>query len=332
MLPNPEEWPRYEQSALSAVVCGVDPDSPPGRDSSIEIEREKYDHYGIWKFGDASKGGWHHFGQYHELDVPYCLMIHFARTGNILFYRAAEELTRELLDVPAHGGGYGHQRGEPSHYYTFGPLLYSYVTSEPWLKESVRHSHHTVNPRPWHARSLAITLWSNLDMYFHFPENRPRYRAEMDQVLEWFQRAIDPKTRMLKGFDWSWQIFMLGMAGDALGRYSEAFPEDKATRERFVTAYKAWKDYVLARPAAEHEKLFVLCLGNGYAYAARLSGDDSLLEFAAEEIVRDSDFRPNYRTGLCSSKAWSEFGHRLTQVFLHDLDKKRHPEKYRGLP
>ena len=38
-------------------------------------------------------------------------------------YRTAEEVGRMLLDIPAHGGGYGHQKGEPSHYYAFGPLL-----------------------------------------------------------------------------------------------------------------------------------------------------------------------------------------------------------------
>ena len=73
---------------------------------------------------------------------------------------------------------------------------------------------------------------------------------------------------------------------------------------------------------------------NAFAYAARYSGDKTLLDFAAEYLVRDADFTACYRTGVCSAKNWSETmgTHRLIQVFLHDVDKAKHPEKYKDLP
>ena len=94
MLPNKKEWPRYETFSLTAVVSGLVSDNDPemiiSADSSFEIEREKYDHYGVWDFGDHSKGGYHHFSQYLELDMGHCLMLAFARSGDLRFYREAE--------------------------------------------------------------------------------------------------------------------------------------------------------------------------------------------------------------------------------------------------
>jgi hypothetical protein len=70
---------------------------------------------------------------------------------------------------------------------------------------------------------------------------------------------------------------------------------------------------------------------NGFAFATRFSGDPKYLNFAAEHLVLDERFPTWYRTGVSSAKNWSETvaSHRLIQVFMHDLDKRRNPEPYR---
>jgi hypothetical protein len=334
MLPNPEDWPNFEKSALSVAVCGVDPAANPGKASSMEIEREKTDQYDMWKFGDSSKDNWHHFGQYLELDVPYCLMVNYARTGDLRFYRTAEECARQLLDIPAHGGGYGHQKGEASHYYAYGPLLFADVSAELFLRDAVEHSHKIVAPKPWHLRSFAITLWSNWAVYSGFENGRESYRTGIKSALDWWDASYNANTHVIGGFDRSWQVFMLGMAGDAMGRYAETFPDDKAHREQLVAGYREWMEHLKSLPADQRAKLQDKTTANGFAYAARFSGDDAFLTFAAENLVQDKDFPIVYRTGVCSAKNWSETmsSQRLVQVFLHDLDKKKHPDKYKDLP
>jgi len=334
MLPNPQDWPNYEKSALSAVVSALDATANPGKASSLAIEREKHDNFDVWKFGDSIKGSWHYFGQYMELDVPYCLAVQWARTGDYRFFREADIAIRELMDVPAHGGGYGHQMGEPSHYYAYGPLLVCNLAAEPFLRDAVRESHRLVEPKPWHARSFAITLWSNWAMYLGFAENREGYRAGMNSALEWWAKAQNAQTGALGGFDRSSQTFMFGMAGDALGRYCESFPEDKAHRDKLVAACREWLGFVKGLPEDQRKKIVDKTPANALAYAARFSGDPSFLDFAAQSVVQDKDFPTCYRTGVCSAKNWSETmsTQRLIQVFLHDWDKRKRPDQYRDLP
>lgn len=331
MLPNPQQWPRMERSALTAVVNGVDPNLPPAYDSSFEIEREKYNHFGIWQFGDHSKGGYHYFSQFLENDVPYCLMLHFARTGDLRFYREAEIACRQVLDVPAHGGGYGHQRGESSHFYTTGNLLFSYITAEPWLKDAVRASYEAANPGPWHLRSFGITMWSSLDMYFHFPERRTHYRSRINVALAWWRRTQNAQTGALR-FDRSWKTFFFGIGTDAMGRYCEAFPQDRAARTSLVAAVREWMNWVTTQDQRARSRVLHLEAGNGFAYAARFSGDNTFLTFAATHLVRDNMFPGRFRTGTSSAKGWSQHAHRLTQVLLHDLDRRRNPQRYANLP
>jgi hypothetical protein len=342
-----EGWPRYEQSALAAVASALDPAFNPGKSSSFEIEREKYDFYDVWKFGDGAKGGFRHFGQYLELDIPYCLMVHFARTGDLRFFREAELCTRGLLDVPAHGGGYGHQAGEPSHYYAFGPMLYSCVAAEPFLRDAVRSAHHEnfsysmgeqheekdpraaglatdyPGPRPWHFRSCGVTIWSNLTMYQYFPADRATYRKGLEGGLAYYD-AIKPNPL-------DTLVFHVGIASDALGLYCQRFPEDQKRRERLVAIMREWLNATKDLPAAQRKERGELTLANAFAYAARYSGEQAFFKYAADNL-KDEDFSTAFRTGTSAGKNWSEFGHRLTQVFLHDLDKKNHPEKYKDLP
>ena len=332
MLPNPKEWPKFERSALTAVVCGVDPALNPGLDSSFEIEREKYDHYGVWRFGDHSKGGYHHFSQYLELDVPYCLMVHFARTGDLRFYREAEIACRQLLDVPAHGGGHGHQKGESSHFYTTGPLLYAFTTGEQWLLDSVLTSYKVANTGPWHLRSFGVTVWSSLDIYTHFPSARQLARGKIDRCLNWWKGVQNKSTGHLGGFDRTRQTFFLGIGGDAMGRYCEVFPDDQDARDRLVSACREWMTWVMRGDEKTRRGMLAPSPANAFAYAGRFSGDESFMDFAVKNLVRDGGFLSKYRNGTTSGKSWSEHSHRLTQLFLHDLDKKRHPERYKGLP
>ena len=330
MLPNPKDWPNFEKNALTAVVCGVDPEKNPGWDSSLEIEREKHDVFGIWKWGDSIKGGWHYFGQYQELDVPYCLMAHYFRTGDRRFLDEAELAVRFLLDVPVHGGAYGHQRGESSHYYVTGPLLYANTDGAPFLREAIRYGHLNTPIRAWHLRSFAIVIWANLAIYQGFEDLRDFARAEMEKALEWWRQNQRPDGSM-GGMNRENQVFFLGMGGDAMGRYVEAFPEQKEWGEALVRAMREWKAHLESLPPEARERLQDKTCANAFAYAARFSGDRSLLQFVADHLVKDDRFTTHYRTGTSSAKNWSETmgAHRLIQTFMHDWDRERRPELYR---
>lgn len=329
MLPTPGAWTNFEASALAAVEPWLDRAKNPGWASGIEIEREKYDNYDVWKFGDSVKGGWHYFGQYLELDVPYCLMVHYARTGDRRFFDAAEEAVRSLLDIPAHGGGYGHQNGESSHYYVYGPLLYANADGAPFLRDAIRHAHRTTPIRAWHLRSFAIVMWSNWAMYQGFEEDRPLHRAAMDAALDWWTKNQKPDGSMV-GMSRTSQAFFLGMGGDALGRYAESFPEDKQRREALVKAMREWMTHLLSLQEEQRRPLLDKTCANAFAYASRFSGDPAFLRFAEESLVRDDRFPTHYRTGISSAKNWSETmgAHRLVQVFLHDIGKQKQPDRY----
>lgn len=334
MLPNPKEWPRFENYSMTAVVTGLDTTLPPAFDSSFTVEREKYDHYGVWDFGDHAKGGYHYFSQYLELDVPQCLMVTFARTGDLRVYREAEIACRQLLDVPAHGGGYGHQKGESSHFYTTGPLMFSYLTGEPWLKQAVLASYKHANPNVWHLRSFGITVWSSLDILRHFPEAEHAVaRDKIRRSLAWWRsHQKDMATGRLEGYTKKeWQAFYLGICGDAMGRYCEAFPDDGDARRRLVAAVDEWSRWAMQQEPKVRTGLLVVCPANAFAYATRFSGDAKYLDFAAKHLAPDSHFSGKFRVGTSSGKGWSEYGLSLTEVFLHDVDKRRHPERYPGL-
>ncbi|MCG3179131.1 MAG: hypothetical protein BIFFINMI_01462 [Phycisphaerae bacterium] len=325
MLPNPTDWPNYEMASLAAVVPGLDPKVNPSWASGMEIEREKCENYDTWKFGDSNKDSWHYFGQYQELDVPYGLMVQYARTGDLRFFRFAEEIDRFLLDIPAYGGGYGHQMGEPSHYYAYGPLLYADAAAEPFLRDAIVHSHRIVHPAPWHMRSLAIVMWSNWALANGFGDADGAYRKGMDSALAYWDKVYNKQTHDIGGFNHKDQVFMLGMGSDAMGRYLESNPADKVRREQLVEVFRKWM-----KDGNHPDKT----TANGFAYAYRFSGDPAFLDFAAKNICVDSKFPTVYRTGVCSAKNWSETvsSQRLIQVFLHDWDKRQHPERYKDLP
>ena len=312
---------KWEDWALTAVQCGLNKNVNPSKDSSMEIEREKYDHYGIWHFGDSAKRAWRGFGQYLELDVPYCLAAHFARTGNRAFFDELEIHTRQLMDVPAHGGGYGHQKGESSHYYTSGALLYYYLTGLQHIRQSIKVSHDAfARPAPWHLRSFAITMWSNLDMYRAFgddettldqpwnypagPWKRSDYLNNIRKDLEWLDVRQNKITGGCRG-----KMFMIGLSMDALAQYCCEFPDDADWRDRMVA-------YAAEAMHAFTPKQHTLTSPNGYGHAYRFTGQNKFLDFGVRvmdgHMPLDQPTWPHFRVGTASSKGWSEFGHRLT--------------------
>jgi PcRGLX-like N-terminal RIFT barrel domain/PcRGLX-like protein central beta sandwich domain len=318
---------KWEDWALSAVSSKVNSNCNPSYDSSIEIEREKDDHYGVWHFGDTGKRQWRGFGQYLELDIPYCLAAHYVRTGNRKFFEVLEELERQRQDVPAHGGGYGHQKGESSHYYTSGALLYYYLTGYQFIRQSIKVSHDAfARVAPWHPRSFTITMWSNLDMYREFgekegsldqpwnypagPWKRANYLENIKKDLLWLNKKQNPVTGTLPGAN---NIFMLGLCMDALGRYCQEFPKDSSWRDRCIAGVSA---AMVDQDFSKH----TLTSPNGFAYGYIFTGKERYLDhgiklFDSKMRLEDKNW-PRYRTGTGSGKHWSEFGHRVTQTLM----------------
>jgi exo-rhamnogalacturonan lyase-like protein len=337
MPENRKEYPRFEDMALTAVKCGVNKNINPSWDSSLEIEREKYDQYGVWHFGDTSKRGMRGFGQYLELDIPYCLAVHFVRTLNRSFFDELEIHERQRQDVPAHGGGYGHQKGESSHYYTTGALFYYYLTGLEHIKQSIKVSHDSfARVGPWHARSFGMTMWSNLDMYrayddadptvdqpWHFPHpawKKADYMAKIQGDLKWFlgRRAQDPATGFRGYGKYNFQEFMLGIMMDAIGRYCTEFPNDQIWRDRLVALANATMRDL---PDFKYQNTWLkMANPNGYTYAYIFTGRDKYLDFAAkimDKTIKSKDPNlPRFRSGTGAGKSWSEFGHRLTQTHM----------------
>ena len=340
MPENRKDSPKFEDWALTAVKCGVNKAINPSWDSSLEIEREKYDQYGVWHFGDTSKRGWRGFGQYLELNIPYGLAVHFVRTLNRAFFDELEIHERQRQDVPAHGGGYGHQHGESSHYYTTGALFYYYLSGLEHIKQSIKVSHDSfARVGPWHARSFGMTMWSNLDMYrayddadptagqpWHFPHppwKKADYMNKIQGDLKWFlgrrgRWNQDPATGFRGYGRYNFQEFMLGIMMDALGRYCTEFPDQRIWRDRLVALANATMKPL---PDFKYKPIWLkMANPNGYTYAYIFTGRDKYLDFAAK--IMDTGLRPDdktwprFRTGTGAGKSWSEFGHRLTQTHM----------------
>jgi hypothetical protein len=258
------------------------------------------------------------------------------------FYREAEILDRHLLDIAAYGGGYGHPQGTLLHYYTAGPLLFSYLTGEPWMKEAVEQSYRNTPPAASRLDTTAVAIWADLDMLHQFPQDRATHEKALSAAVAHWRELIDPQTSIYKRCDPPYHntvpatpglahTIWFGEAGDAMGQYCTAFPDAKEDRDRLAKVSKAWMDLYDKEPADKREKMSMLPAGNAMAYATRFSGDASFMDYAAKNWVLDSKFSAKYRNGTSSAKIWS-FSQRLVQVFLHDLDKKQHPDLYKDLP
>jgi hypothetical protein len=180
-LGNYEDWAKtavYEDQLKGKINHSWD--------SSIPVEREKYDEYGVWHFGDGSKGGgmWY-FSQFGEFDVSYTLLLHGARHGDHKFFERAEENARHIMGIPAHEGGYGHQWAESSHNWTRGLALYYLMTGqyEAWealynwlavfhVETSKREFHNKNNAWRFNGRNAAWAIRGLWNMYDLFGEQR----------------------------------------------------------------------------------------------------------------------------------------------------------------
>lgn len=336
MPENRKEYARFEDWALCAVqpLVNKNPGVAPALASCMYVERERQDNYGVFHFGDTSKRGFRGFGQYLELDIPYCLVAHFARTLNRSFFDEAEVCVRQLMDVPAHGGGYGHQHGESSHYYTTGATFFYFLTGLDFVKESIRTSHDDyAKVAPWHMRSFGITMWSNLDMLRLFGDEQ--YMDNIKKALKWFADAQDPATGFRDYGQKNFQEFMLGMGMDSLGRYCLEFPHDQEMRDRLVAlsiatmgTHGRGERAISEKGKDEPWKQNNSCC-NAHTYAYLFTGRDKHLDFASELLdasllsarptwteKTNDPLWPVYRTGTGSGKFWSEFGHRDSQTHM----------------
>ena len=61
--------------------------------------------------------------------------------ANRAFFDEGELAVRQLMDIGAHGGGYGRQAGESSHYYTTVASFYYFLTGLEFIKDSIKVSH-----------------------------------------------------------------------------------------------------------------------------------------------------------------------------------------------
>jgi len=319
--------PLYEAWAATAVHPGLDPKLNYSWDSSIAVEREKYDEYNWMNFGDSSKGGglWY-FGQFMEYDCCYALMLHFFRTGDRAFFDVADPTARFLMGIATHQGGYGHQFPEASHSWETGLLYYYYVTGSleareamDWMADyrvkaaTLSGYNHKPNCWRYNGRNAAWELWGLLALY------------DLTGDLTYLTLAEDGIQVLLKrlspqGTFGTRSSFQLGSACDALGRYWERTGSKEGKRLLLaIINYFAGKN----RSGDWHSPWLI----NGYAQAYRATGEKKYLDLAAgayRQAFRrgkpdDLGWRPKFRTGTAAVKGWTRLT-RSAQAYLHALE------------
>ena len=313
--PAPEAWPNYEGQINTAVHVGLNPNIVPAFDSSIATEREKQDAFGWQHFGDTSKRGFRGHSQFQEFDTMRCLMMHYWRTGDPAFYRAAEELGRFLMGIPCFGGGYGHQHPESSHNWIQGLIDYYCVTGLPEALEGIHamegYYRRCQNPRAgnWHynGRNAAYAL-NGLRQFFELTGDPTWLRAANTCI-----RDVRRRTRPVSGFyGGNPGGFMQHVQSHALGRYALLTGDEDAV-DLLLGLSGYFKPFSGQGGGAT---------GDAYAYATMLTGDRTYLNAA---IRNTSDARcagrpgPHYRTGTASSKTWSGGIGGYYQILFHAM-------------
>jgi PcRGLX-like protein central beta sandwich domain len=333
-LGNYEDWARtavYEDQLKGKINHSWD--------SSIPVEREKYDEYGVWHFGDGSKGGgmWY-FSQFGEFDVTYTLLLHGARHGDPEFMERAEENARHIMGVPAHEGGYGHQWAESSHNWTRGLGIYYLMTGqyEAWealhnwltefhVKTSQGEFHNKNNAWQFNGRNGAWAVRGLWNMYDLFGEQR---------FLDEFKRGLGViHKRQNKS---SGQFGGGGPMSFQMGTFVAAVGEHYAR-----TGDEEWLDVLLGGVEyfrAKNGRGDWVSPGvmDGYAYAYIWTGYDkykALMDkggryYEKSKFAGSSKNPARYRMGTAAPKSWTTVM-RYMQPYLWT---KANPRKDRAAP
>jgi hypothetical protein len=308
---------NFEDWALTAVY----EDQLKGKinhswDSSIPVEREKYDEYGVWHFGDGSKGGgmWY-FSQFGEFDVTYTLLLHGARHGDAKFLVRAEENARHIMGIPAHEGGYGHQWAESSHNWSRGLGIYYMMTGQweawealhKWLsvfhvKTSQGEFHRKNNAWRYNGRNAAWAVRGLWNMYDLFGEQR--YLDELERGLKVIQRRQNRSSGKFGGG--GPMSFQMGTFVAAVGEHY------MRTRD------EEWLDVLLGaveyfRAKGGRGDWVSPGVMDGYSYAYLWTGYGkykSLMEKGGRYFERgkfggSSKNPARYRTGTAAPKSWT---------------------------
>ncbi|MHC4917648.1 MAG: fibronectin type III domain-containing protein, partial [Planctomycetota bacterium] len=281
-------------------------------DSSIPVEREKYDEYGVWHFGDGSKGGgmWY-FSQFGEFDVSYTLMLHGARSGDPMFWVRGEENARHIMGIPAHEGGYGHQWAESSHNWSRGLAIYYMMTGlyearealVDWLgefhiKTSQGEFHRKNNAWRYNGRNAAWAIRGLWNMYDLTGEKK--YLVELDRGLKAVRKRQNKSTGKYGGGNP--MSFQMGTVVGALGEHYFRSRDEEA-----LDAMLGMVEYFRARKGrGDWVSGFAM---DGFAYAYLHTGYDKyrdLAEAGAAHMKKGWFGKaPHYRTGTASPKSWT---------------------------
>jgi hypothetical protein len=320
--PDTKKWPQYEQQQATAVHVGLNKKINTALDSSIATEREKNDAFGWQHFGDTPKRGFRGHSQFEEFDTSRCLLMHFFRTGDPAFFRAAEELDRFLMNIPSFGGGYGHQHPESSHNWIQGMIDYWCLTGLPEAKEGID----AMKGYYKNCQSNKAGNWHYNGRNAAYALNGLRQMFEITGEKVWLDalnlnvRDVRKRTRAISGFyggNPGW--FMSYVLIHAAGRYAMLTGDEDAV------------DLVLGlsghfKPFSPTAKARGLATADAYAYCTMLTGDPHYLKLAARDnndAVSSSCRKhgPAWRTGACSTKTWSGSVGGYGQVFFHALNE-----------
>jgi hypothetical protein len=312
-------------------------------DSSFEVEREKYDEFGVWHFGDGSKGGdsaeggggghlWY-FSQSTEFDTTYTLLLHLARTGDPAFLATGEQTGRHVMGVVCHEGGYGHQWLESSHAWSRGLGIYCLLTGlwearealfnwafEYHLQSGLTEYHGKNNAWNFNGRNAAWCIRGLYNAYDFTGEKK--YLDELGRGLDIVRQRQDKSSGQFGGG--APMSFQMGTVIAALGEHAWRTGDEEALDALLgMTAY-----FAAIRGKGDWVSPWV---ADGFAYSYLLTGYSRYRELAEagggafKKFFSDT---PHYRMGTASPKGWTDYMRNL-QPYLH---MKAYPRKDEAPP
>ena len=301
-------------------------------DSSIGVEHEKNDEFGVWHFGDSVKDAiWWYFGQFQEYDLNYTLLLHLARSGDTAFMAYAEQSARELMGIPAHEGGYGHQWPESSHAWSRGLTLYYFLTGMYEAREAMdwmcryhlkaaQEAYHKDNAWSYNGRNAG---WAFRGLYNCYDlTGDKKYMDEFNRGLGIVREKQQKSGASLGLYGGGGPLdFQLGAVSAALGEYAWLTGDEDAAdfvlgTVEFFRPRKGGKDWI------DEVHIF-----DGYTYAYLLTGQaryKEMMDAGAEALLkRYFTDTPHYRQGTCSVKMWT----RLVRYCQPYMYLKAYPRK-----